>query len=105
MTANRELRVEVFDDEIIVTLSSSRYSVTYFKPEKLIRANRQADRRKRRSARGHERVLVSRQGVETRKRQGEGARVDCVASASVDAAANGAFVDLSRPSATRSICH
>jgi hypothetical protein len=33
MTANRELRVEVFDDEIIVTLSSSRYSVTYFKPE------------------------------------------------------------------------
>jgi hypothetical protein len=33
MTANRELYVEVIDDEIAVTLPSSRYSVTYFKPE------------------------------------------------------------------------
>jgi hypothetical protein len=33
VTANRELRAEVIDDEIAVTLPSSRYSVTYFKPE------------------------------------------------------------------------
>jgi hypothetical protein len=33
MTANRKLCVQVIDDEIAVTLPSSRYSVTYFKLE------------------------------------------------------------------------
>jgi len=31
---SRELRVQVVDDEIIVTLPGFRYSVTYYKPEK-----------------------------------------------------------------------
>jgi hypothetical protein len=30
----RELRVQVVDDEIIVTLPGFRYSVTYYKPHK-----------------------------------------------------------------------
>jgi hypothetical protein len=31
---SRELRVQVVDDEIIVTLPGFRYSVTYYKPHK-----------------------------------------------------------------------
>jgi hypothetical protein len=34
MTDNRGLRVEVIDDEIVVSLPQSRYSVTYYKPKK-----------------------------------------------------------------------
>jgi hypothetical protein len=34
MRANSELSVQVVDDEIIVTLSGSHYSVTYYKPAK-----------------------------------------------------------------------
>jgi hypothetical protein len=32
MRANSELRVQVVDDEIVVTLPGSHYSVTYYKP-------------------------------------------------------------------------
>ena len=34
MTANSEFSVQVVDDEIIVTLPGSHYSVTYYKPAK-----------------------------------------------------------------------
>ncbi len=34
MTKSGALRVQVVDDEIIVTLPGSRYSVTYYKPAK-----------------------------------------------------------------------
>ncbi len=33
MTVDADLHLEVIDDEIIVSLPESRYSVTYFKPE------------------------------------------------------------------------
>jgi hypothetical protein len=34
MSPQSDLRVEVVDDEIIVTLPQSHYSATYYKPEK-----------------------------------------------------------------------
>ena len=34
MSANSEFRVQVVDDEIIVTLPGSHYSATYYKPAK-----------------------------------------------------------------------
>ena len=46
MRVKRELRVQVVDDEIIVTRPGSLYSVTYYKPERSpqLIAKRIADR-------------------------------------------------------------
>jgi hypothetical protein len=46
MSANSEFRVQVVDDEIIVTLPGSHYSVTYYKPAKSpqLVAKRMSDR-------------------------------------------------------------
>ena len=70
MTANSEFSVQVVDDEIIVTLPGSHYSVTYYKSAKSPRllAKFISDRE---SARCNEAVRVPCSRLEARQRQGE----------------------------------
>ena len=79
-----QLRVQVVDDEIVVTVPGYRYSATYYKSydaRHLVARNAQSLT----SAHNNEKVRVPGCGQEAGQRQGERARVDRLVLASAAA--------------------
>ena len=73
----KDLRVQVVDDEIIVTRPGSFYSVTYY-ARSIPAADRQANVGPGRFARSYEAFRVPRSGVEACQRHGAGVGLDSV---------------------------